>query len=150
MAPNLPPATPAVRLFPFLMFEGRANDAIEHYTSLFDDAEVHSLRRRAPDDATAPGTVEHAEVVLAGQRLLFFDSPVAHAFGFTPAVSLYVACRDRAEIDRLFAALGDGGEVLMELGDHGFSARFGWVNDRFGVSWQLNLDHPDPQDRAGG
>ena len=66
--------------------------------------------------------------------------PGDHDFGFTPALSLYVACRNRPEIDRLFAALADGGQVLMALDDHGFSDRFGWVNDRFGVSWQLNVD----------
>jgi predicted 3-demethylubiquinone-9 3-methyltransferase (glyoxalase superfamily) len=50
-----------------------------------------------------------------------------------------VQCADEAEIDRLYAALAERGTELMPLGDYGFSARFGWINDRFGVSWQLNL-----------
>lgn len=153
MAP--PPPNDAPRLTPFLMFEGRAREAIDLYVSLFDDGEVLSLREWPAGGPGAPGTVEHAELVLAGQRVLCFDSPVPHAFGFTPALSLYVACRDRAEIDRLFSALADGGEVRMDLGDHGFSERFGWVDDRFGVSWQLNLDRadpdrPDPGDGSSG
>ena len=65
--------------------------------------------------------------------------PPVHAFDFTPSLSLFVDCADEAELERLFASLSDGGVVLMPLGDHGFSAGFGWVNDRFGVSWQLNL-----------
>ena len=68
-----------------------------------------------------------------------FDSPVKHAFTFTPASSLFVECESEDEIDRIAAALGDGGAVLMPLADYGFSRRFTWLNDRFGVSWQLNL-----------
>jgi predicted 3-demethylubiquinone-9 3-methyltransferase (glyoxalase superfamily) len=62
-----------------------------------------------------------------------------HEFSLTPAFSLFVECASDEEIERLFAALGDGGATLMPLGAYGFSRRFGWVNDRFGVSWQLNL-----------
>ena len=54
-------------------------------------------------------------------------------------MSLFVDCQSDAEIERLAAALGEGGTVLMELADYGFSRRFTWLNDRFGVSWQLNL-----------
>ncbi len=54
-------------------------------------------------------------------------------------MSIFVDCESPAELERVFAALSDGGEVLMPLDDYGFSQRFGWTNDRFGVSWQLNL-----------
>lgn len=67
------------------------------------------------------------------------DSWVKHAFSFTPAVSLFVECESESEIDRLNAALGEGGSSLMPIDNYGFSRRFAWVNDRFGVSWQLNL-----------
>jgi predicted 3-demethylubiquinone-9 3-methyltransferase (glyoxalase superfamily) len=67
------------------------------------------------------------------------DSTETHPFGFTPAISLYVDCADEGEIDRLYAALEEKGQELMPLGNYGFSTKFGWVNDRFGVSWQLNL-----------
>jgi predicted 3-demethylubiquinone-9 3-methyltransferase (glyoxalase superfamily) len=67
------------------------------------------------------------------------DSPVKHDFTFTPAMSLFVDCADEAEIDALFAKLSEGGKVLMPLAAYPFSRKFGWLSDRFGVSWQLNL-----------
>ena len=85
------------------------------------------------------GSVQHAVFTLAGQRYMAIDSPIAHGFAFTPAMSLWVDCESEEEIDRLYSALAEGGGELMALGNHGFSRKFGWVNDRFGVSWQLNL-----------
>ncbi len=62
-----------------------------------------------------------------------------HEWGFTPAVSLWIDCDDNDELQRLFDRLSDGGTVFMPLDDYGFSTRFGWVGDRNGVTWQLNL-----------
>ncbi|WP_445280183.1 VOC family protein [Streptomyces sp. DSM 118148] len=123
----------------FLMFEGNAEEAMTFYTSLFDDAEIVSITRYGADGPGADGSVRHATFSLAGEQIMCIDSPVKHGFTFTPAVSLFVQCADEAEIDRLYAALVEQGAALMPLGNHGFSAKFGWVNDRFGVSWQLNL-----------
>jgi predicted 3-demethylubiquinone-9 3-methyltransferase (glyoxalase superfamily) len=124
----------------FLMFQGgNAEEAMTFYQSLFDDTEVVSLTRYGADGPGKPGTVRQATFTLAGQLFMCIDSPVAHAFTFTPSVSLFVQCADEAEINRLYAALSDQGTALMPLDDHGFSAKFGWVNDRYGVSWQLNL-----------
>jgi predicted 3-demethylubiquinone-9 3-methyltransferase (glyoxalase superfamily) len=67
------------------------------------------------------------------------DSPAVHAFDFTPSMSIFVECDNEAELDRVFAALSDGGKTLMPLNNYGFSKKFGWCNDRFGVSWQINL-----------
>ncbi|MEV7723595.1 VOC family protein [Streptomyces sp. NPDC087917] len=123
----------------FLMFEGRAEEALTFYTSLFEDAEVVDITRYGADGPGKEGTVLRATFSLAGQRFMCIDSHVEHAFGFTPAVSLFVECDTEGELDRLYGALAEQGQELMPLGDYGFSARFGWVNDRFGVSWQLNL-----------
>ncbi len=123
----------------FLMFEGRAEEAITFYTSLFEDAEVISMVRHGPDGPGAEGSVQLAVFTLAGQRFMAIDSAIEHEFGFTPAISLWVGCQTDEEIERVSGALADGGAVLMPLGAYGFSRRFGWVNDRFGVSWQLNL-----------
>jgi len=76
---------------------------------------------------------------LAGQTVLCTDSPSAHGFAFTPSFSFFVACTSGEEQERLAAALGDGGSVMMPLDNSGFSQRFTWLSDRFGVSWQLNL-----------
>ncbi|KHL01920.1 VOC family protein [Sinomonas humi] len=123
----------------FLMFEGNAEEAMDFYCSLFDDAEVISMSRYGAEGPGKEGTVQHSTFSLAGQPFMCIDSPAHHDFTFTPAVSLFVQCETEAEIDRLYAALSDGGGELMPLGNYGFSSKFGWVNDRFGVSWQLSL-----------
>ncbi|RAG87544.1 VOC family protein [Streptacidiphilus pinicola] len=132
-------STSPQKITTFLMFEGRAEEAMRWYTSLFPDAEVLSVSHYGPGEDGPEGTVRHALFSLAGQPFMCIDSPAKHGFGFTPSMSLYVQCDSEEEIDRLYAALADGGQALMPLGSYGFSARFGWVNDRFGVSWQLTL-----------
>ncbi|MBX7547928.1 VOC family protein [Streptomyces sp. tea 10] len=123
----------------FLMFEGDAEEAMTFYVSLFDDAEVVHLTRHGSGGPGKEGGVRHATFSLAGQQFMCIDSPARHDFTFTPSVSLFVQCDNDAEIDRLFTALAENGTELMPLGEYGFSPKFGWVNDRFGVSWQLNL-----------
>jgi predicted 3-demethylubiquinone-9 3-methyltransferase (glyoxalase superfamily) len=122
-----------------LMFEGTAEEAMTFYVSLFGGSEVTRVERYGPGGPGAEGSVMRAEFTLAGHRMACIDSPVKHAFTFTPSMSLFVDCQDEAELDAAFGRLAAGGAVLMPLGNYGFSARFGWVQDRFGVSWQLNL-----------
>lgn len=122
----------------FLMFDGAAEEAMTFYASLFEGG-VTAIERYGPDGPGKEGSVKKADFTLAGHRLSCIDSPVKHAFTFTPSVSLFVECADEAELDRAFAALTAGGAVLMPPGNYGFSRKFTWVNDRFGVSWQLNL-----------
>lgn len=123
----------------FLMFEGTAEKAMDFYISLFPGSRILDIKRYGPEGPGADGSVMHATVSLAGQTFMCIDSAVKHAFGFTPAMSLFVTCETEAEIDDLFARLSDGGQVLMALDAYPFSRRFGWTNDRFGVSWQLTL-----------
>jgi predicted 3-demethylubiquinone-9 3-methyltransferase (glyoxalase superfamily) len=122
-----------------LMFDGQAEEAMTFYMSLFEDAEVLAITRYGAEGPGAEGSVEHATFSLAGQQLMCMDSSVKHAFGFTPATSLYVECATETELDRIYAAMAEKGQPLMPLGSYGFSTKFGWVADRFGVSWQLNL-----------
>ena len=124
---------------PFLMFEGRGSEALEFYMSVFPDSEIEFVNRYGPEGPGPEGTIIHGAFVLNGQRLMISDSFVHHAFTFTPSISFWVECADEAEVDRLFTELGRDGQVYMAPGDYGFSARFGWVGDRFGVTWQLNL-----------
>ncbi|KUN10476.1 glyoxalase family protein [Streptomyces yokosukanensis] len=127
------------KITPFLMFEGNAEDAMAFYVSLFDDAEVVHITRYGAEGPGKDGSVQHATFSLGGRQFMCVDSPARHDFTFTPSFSLFVQCENEAELDRLYTALVEQGTALMPLGDYGFSARFGWVNDRFGVSWQLNL-----------
>ena len=125
---------------PFLMFQGGvAEEAITFYTSLFDDAQILEIDRYGAGQPGPEGTVMRASFSLGDQVFFCSDSPVAHGFDFTPSMSIWIETDSDAELERLFAALGEGGGVLMPLDNYGFSTRFGWVNDRFGVSWQLNL-----------
>ena len=124
----------------FFMFFGQAEEAITFYTSLFDDSRVVSMTKYGTEGPGAEGTVQHAIFTLAGQQYMAIDSNADdHAFTFTPAISLWIDCSSEEEIDRLYGALSEGGKELMPIGSYGFSQKFGWVNDRFGVSWQLNL-----------
>jgi predicted 3-demethylubiquinone-9 3-methyltransferase (glyoxalase superfamily) len=127
------------RITPFLMFTGRAEEAMNFYISLFPDSEVIHITRYGENEQGAAGTVRLAEFSLDGQHILCIDSPPVHEFTFTPSTSLYVACRTEDEVDTLFAALTEGGQTLMPLDAYPFSAKYAWVNDRFGVSWQLAL-----------
>lgn len=127
------------KITPFLMFEGSAEQAMTFYTEVFAEAEIVAVDRYGPGEDGAEGSVRHASFSLAGQRFMCIDSPVSHGFGFTPSLSLYVECDSEQELERLHARLSEQGAELMPLGDYGFSTRFAWVSDRFGVSWQLNL-----------
>jgi predicted 3-demethylubiquinone-9 3-methyltransferase (glyoxalase superfamily) len=75
----------------------------------------------------------------AGQTVRCTDSVVKHDFTFTPAISFFLDCESAAQIEQLFTKLSEGGTVFMPLGAYGFSKRFGWLSDKFGASWQLNL-----------
>jgi predicted 3-demethylubiquinone-9 3-methyltransferase (glyoxalase superfamily) len=122
---------------PFLMFEGAAEAAMNFYLSIFPGSTIDSVARFGAGGPGREGSVMQATMSLKGQKLFFFDSPVKHAFTFTPSISLMVDCDSAAEVDRLFAALSDQGKTLMPLDAYPFARRFAWINDRFGVSWQL-------------
>ncbi|WP_138493545.1 VOC family protein [Paenibacillus pinistramenti] len=127
------------KVIPFLMFQdGKAEEAMQFYTSLIEDSEIKSIVRYGPNEAGAEGTVFQAVFILKGQEFMCIDSNVKHAFSFTPSFSIYVTCNTEEEIDQLYRQLEEGGHALMPLGNYGFSKKFGWLNDRFGVSWQLN------------
>ena len=118
---------------PFLMFQGRCEEALTFYAATLPGCRIVSLDRN-PD-----GTVAMARLSIGGLEILANDSPPVHDFDFTPSTSTFVTVDSADEVDRLTAALGEDGKVLMPANDYGFSRRFGWVQDRFGVSWQINL-----------
>jgi len=124
----------------FFMFEGDAGEAMTFYTSLFDDSEIVSINKYGTDGPGGPGaegTVQHAIFSLNGQKYMAIDS-FGHQFTFTPSMSLFVQCETEEELETLYEKLMGGGTAAMPLANYGFSTKFGWVQDRFGVSWQLN------------
>jgi predicted 3-demethylubiquinone-9 3-methyltransferase (glyoxalase superfamily) len=122
----------ATSVRPFLMFQGGvAEEAMRFYASLFEGAEIHDVARH-PD-----GKIAKASITLAGQTVFCSDSPIAHAFTFTPSSSLFVECSSEDELRRLAKELGAA--ELMPVNNYRFSRLFAWVADRWGVSWQLNL-----------
>jgi predicted 3-demethylubiquinone-9 3-methyltransferase (glyoxalase superfamily) len=124
----------------FLTFQGgTATAALDLYQDVFADFKLIAMERYGPDEVGPEGTVKVAQFRLAGGDFSCADSPVDHAWGFTPAVSLWVECDDSKELERLFGRLSEGGQVFMPLDAYGFSTRFGWVGDPHGVTWQLNL-----------
>ena len=129
------------RILTCLMFTGdqcgRAEEAMRLYVSLFDDSRVVSVDRYGEDEGQ-PG-VRQARFVVAGRELIAMDSAAPHGFTFTPATSLFVEMDDEVRLDAAFERLSEAGAVLMPLQAYPFSPRFAWVNDRFGVSWQLFL-----------
>lgn len=129
----------SVTVRPFLMFEGRASEAIELWTSLIPGSSVGKVTRYGPEGPGKEGTIITAEFSLGGQSVIVSDSFVSHGFTFTPSFSFFVDCPSEEELRRLAQALGADGEVLMPVDNYGFSRLFTWVSDRFGVSWQLNL-----------
>ena len=123
----------------FLMFEGKAEEAMNFYTSLFDQSEIVNISRYDENGPGKEGTVIHATFTLNGQEFMCIDSYVNHNFTFTPALSLYVTCETEEEIETVFHKLAQDGAILMPLGAYPFSKKFGWLNDKYGVSWQLTL-----------
>lgn len=117
-----------------------AEQAMNFYVDLFDHAEIIGVHRWGPEGPGKEGTIMQAKFELNGVRFLISDSPPIHAWDFTPAVSIFIHCESEEEIKKVFDALSEGGKVAMPLDNYGFSRQFAWVIDRFGVSWQLNLD----------
>ena len=130
-------------LTPFLMFcaeqHGKAEEAMHWYCSIFDDSRVVSIEQYGPDDNEPEGTVRVATFELGGNAMKAIDSAAPHAFTFTPAISLWIECSSRQEIERVSTLLAEGGTMLMPPDNYGFSQWFCWVADRYGVTWQLNL-----------
>ena len=122
-----------------LMFYGSASKAIKLYKSVFKEFKIQDLQKYGDSDGAMAGKVKLARIEFAGHDLIIIDSPAVHNFTFTPAMSIFIDFEDVADLERAFKVLSENGKVFMPLDNYGFSIRFGWVQDRYGVSWQLNL-----------
>lgn len=117
---------------PFLMFQGRCEEALTFYAATLPGARIAALDRK-PDGAVAMARLE-----VAGLEIMANDSPPVHDFDFTPSTSTFLTVDTPEAVDALATALGEGGKLHMPADDYGFSRRFAWAQDRFGVSWQIN------------
>lgn len=119
------------RFTPTLMFtesqKGKAEEAINFYTSVFEPSSVVGILRYGPNDGDVEGTIKHAQFKLAGQVFMAMDSSINHGFNFNEAISLVVECNTQEEIDFYWNRLTEGGAESM----------CGWLKDKYGVSWQI-------------
>jgi two-component system sensor histidine kinase QseC len=134
----------AQKITPYLWFDADAEEAVAHYVSLFPDSRVTKVARWGKGAPFPEGSVMNVAFELAGQAFLALNGGPHHRF--TPAISLFVSCRDQRETDRIWdAILAHGGKAVQ----------CGWIEDRYGVSWQIIPDtmvellgDPDPR-KAG-
>ena len=119
---------------------GKAEEAIKLYISLFKNSEIkHMDYWKEGEPGGKEGLVKHATFTLNGLEYMASDSTAEHNFAFTPSMSIFVNCESEEELDKLFKKLSENGFIMMELDNYGFSKKFGWLADKYGVSWQLNL-----------
>jgi predicted 3-demethylubiquinone-9 3-methyltransferase (glyoxalase superfamily) len=131
-------------IVPCLWFDAQAEDAARFYASLFPGGRVtattHYPEGTRNPARRPPGSVITAEFEVAGQRFTALNG--GPMFTINPSISFFVLVDAAAEVDRYFAAFAEGGKVMMPLDAYPWSPRYAWVQDRFGVSWQLMLE-PD-------
>jgi predicted 3-demethylubiquinone-9 3-methyltransferase (glyoxalase superfamily) len=128
------------KITPFLWFDGKAEEAMNFYVSIFKNSRVVSVTRYGEAGPGPKGTVMSATFQLEGQD--FFALNGGPQFTFTPAISLFVTCQTQEEVDELWEKLSEGGQ----------KDRCGWLRDRYGLSWQIipsalgtMLQDKDPQ-----
>ncbi len=129
------------KITPFLWFDDNAEEAVRFYVSAFRGSKILGMTRYEENSAKASGrpagSVLTVSFRLMGQEFGALNG--GPAFKFTPAVSFFVQCRSRKELDALHRKLSRGGKSLMPLGEYPFSRRYAWISDRYGLSWQLML-----------
>jgi predicted 3-demethylubiquinone-9 3-methyltransferase (glyoxalase superfamily) len=127
------------KITPFLWFDGKAEEAMRFYVSIFKNSKIGKITRYGDAGPGPKGTVMSATFQLEGQD--FYALNGGPAFTFSPAISFFVNCETQKEVDELWEKLSEGGT----------KDRCGWLRDRYGVSWQIIptvlgelLNDPDP------
>ena len=122
------------------MFEGNAEEAIYFYMGIFSNTKINFIKRYQAHEPGPEGKVEVALFSLNGQEFKCIDSVTKLGFSFTPSISLFVVCETEQEVDNAFEKLSAGGEVYIPLTTYPFGNKFGWVADKYGISWQLTFN----------
>jgi predicted 3-demethylubiquinone-9 3-methyltransferase (glyoxalase superfamily) len=131
-------------IVPCLWLDDQAEQAANFYIELFPRGQIVA-RSYYPESADNPpgkprGSLLTVEFEIAGQRFTALNG--GPQFTINPSISFFAIAQNPAEADRLYAALSEGGEALMPLGEYPWSKRYAWVKDRFGVSWQIMAGEP--------
>ena len=120
------------KITPHLWFDNNAEEAAKFYTSIFKNSKVKNVTTL---HNTPSGTVEIFTIELLGQEFTLISA--GPLFKFNPSVSFLVICNTKEEVNELWGNLSNGGMALMELGEYPFSEKYGWVQDKYGLSWQV-------------
>ena len=120
------------RIVPHLWFDTEARQAAEFYVRAFENSIIQS---EAKITGTPSGDVDLITIQIAGHEFTLINA--GPYFKFTPAVSFLVACRSKEEVDALWNKLGESASELMPLGAYPFSERYVWLQDQYGLSWQI-------------
>lgn len=123
-----------------LMFKGNSEEAVNFYNTVFKDSEIAHISYYNETEDNNEKKVSFGIFKLEGQEILFMDSSVEHDFTFNPSVSIYLNCYTEDEIDTVFKKLSEDGKILIPLDIYDFSRKYGWLEDKYGISWQLNLE----------
>ncbi len=118
------------KITPHLWFDKEAKEAAKVCTSVFPKSKI---RDTTTLHNTPSGTVDIVTIELLGQELTLISA--GPLFKFNPSVSFLFACKTKDEVEELWAKLSKGGSALMELGEYPFSEKYGWVQDKYGLSW---------------
>jgi predicted 3-demethylubiquinone-9 3-methyltransferase (glyoxalase superfamily) len=129
------------KAYPFFMFTNcKTEEAINLYAKIFKDVKIEGLLRWTGDDPMGPvGKIQSVFFTIKGTTFQFMDSE-GHPHGLTPSTSIFVNCDDEDELRRAHKMLTEGGFELMELGEYPFARLYSWVQDKFGLTWQLSLE----------
>jgi predicted 3-demethylubiquinone-9 3-methyltransferase (glyoxalase superfamily) len=120
------------KITPHLWFESKAEEAANFYTSIFKNSRIKNVTTL---HNTPSGTVWIFTVELLGQEFTLISA--GPLFKFNPSVSFLVGCSTKEEVDALWKKLSEGGAALIELAEYPFSEKYGWVQDKYGLSWQV-------------
>ena len=120
------------KITPHLWFDKEAKEAAGFYTSLFENSRITSTTTLHD---TPSGDCDVVSFELSRQPFMAISA--GPLFKFNPSISFHVKCKTASQVDALWARLSQGGKVLMELGKYPWSERYGWVEDKYGLSWQL-------------
>ncbi|MDZ7343518.1 MAG: VOC family protein [candidate division KSB1 bacterium] len=129
------------KITPFLWFDSQAEEAAKFYTSLFKSGKIGRVARYGKEGFEIhhreAGSVMTVDFELMGYQFTGLNG--GPMFKFTPAISFFVVCETEAEIDALWQNLSQGGMAMMPLQKYDWSEKYGWVQDKFGLSWQVSL-----------